>query len=224
MLLYLVKHSRPDIANAVCELSKALDGTSPAAYKELMRVLKYVMDTKNMSLRIQPKKQDRMSQWNMVAFSDSNFAGNSKTRISIAGFILYLMGCVPISWRLKGEKGVTLSTSEAEFVALSEAAKVVKFVFQVLQSMGVRVTLPIIVKVDNIGTIFIGSNVAVLQRSKHIDVRKHFVREFVHDGFLRILLVCTKENDADIFTKNLPGELHERHATKMVENKGNCTG
>jgi hypothetical protein len=73
MLLYLVKHSRPDIENAVRELSKALDGTSPAAYKELMRVLKYVMDTKNLSLRIQPKKKDRTSQWNMVAFSDSNF-------------------------------------------------------------------------------------------------------------------------------------------------------
>jgi hypothetical protein len=63
MLLYLVKHSRPDIANAVRELSKALDGTSPAAYKELMSVLKYVMDTKNLSLRIQPKKQDGTSQW-----------------------------------------------------------------------------------------------------------------------------------------------------------------
>jgi hypothetical protein len=87
MLLYLVKHSRPDIANAVCELSKALDGTSTAAYKELIRVLKYVMDTKNLSLRIQPKKQDGTSQWNMLAFRDSDFAGNSKTRISIAGFI-----------------------------------------------------------------------------------------------------------------------------------------
>jgi hypothetical protein len=200
-----------------------LDGTSPAAYKEVMRVLKYVMDTKNLSLRIQPKKQDRTSQWNMVAFSDSNFAGNSKTRISIAGFILFLMG-VPISWRSKGQKGVTLSLSEAEFVALSEAAKEVKFVFQVQQSMGVHVTLPIIVRVDNVGALFIGSNVAVSQRSKHIDVRYHFVQEFVHVGFLRINFVPTNDNDAYIFTKSLPGELNDRHTTKMVENKGNGTG
>jgi hypothetical protein len=100
MLLYLVKHSRPDIANAVRELPKALDGTSPAAYKESIRVLKYVMETKNLSLKIQPKKQDITSQWNMVAYSDSDFASISKTRISIAGFILYLMG-VPISRRSK---------------------------------------------------------------------------------------------------------------------------
>jgi hypothetical protein len=77
----------------------------------------------------------------MAALSDSKFAGNSKTRICIAGFILYLMG-IPISWRSKGRKGVTFLLSEAEFAALSEVAK--EFVFQVLQSMGVRVTPPII--------------------------------------------------------------------------------
>ena len=219
MLLYLVKHSRPDIANAVRELSKALDGTSAAAYKELMRVLKYVMDTKHLSLKMQPKKNRDETGWSIVAFSDSDYAGDSETRISIAGFILYLLG-VPISWKSKGQKGVTLSSSEAEFVALSEAAKEVKFTFQVLQSMGVRVTLPIVIRVDNVGAIFIGSNVAVSQRSKHIDVRYHFVREFVHDGFIRIIFVKTKDNDADIFTKNLPGELHDRHAVKMVGEKG----
>ena len=220
MLLYLVKHSRPDIANAVRELSKALDGTSPAAYKELMRVLKFVLDTRNMSLKIQPNKQDSLTEWDIVAFSDSDYAGDSETRISIAGFILYLMG-VPISWKSKGQKGVTLSSSEAEFVALSEAAKEVKFVYQVLQSMGVKVRLPIVVRVDNIGAIFIGSNVTVSQRSKHIDVRYHFVREFVHDGFIKIIFVRTRDNDADIFTKNLSGELHERHSVKIVENKNN---
>ena len=218
MLLYLVKHSRPDIANAVRELSKALDGTSPAAYKELMRVLKFVMDTKQLSLKIEPKIGTDTSDWNIVAFSDSDYAGDSETRISVAGFVLYLLE-VPISWKSKGQKGVTLSSSEAEFVALSEAAKEVKFVYQVLTSMGVKVTLPIVVRVDNVGAIFIGSNVAVSQRSKHIDIRYHFVREFVHDGFIKIVFVKTAHNDADIFTKNLSGELHDRHSSKLVEEK-----
>ena len=62
---------------------------------------------------------------------------------------------VPISWKSKGQKGVTLSSSEAELVALSEAAQEVKFVYQVLKSMGVKVTLPIIIRVDNIGAIFL---------------------------------------------------------------------
>jgi hypothetical protein len=223
MLLYLVKHSRPDIANAVRELSKALDGTSIAAYKELMRVLKYVLDTKRLSLKMEPKKEKNETEWSIVAFSDSDYAGDSETRVSIAGFILYLMG-VPISWKSKGQKGVTLSSSEAELVALSEAAKEVKFVFQVLQSMGIKVKLPIVVRVDNVGAIFIGTNVTVSQRSKHIDVRYHFVREYVHEGFIRIIFVRTKDNDADIFTKNLSGELHNIHASKMVGKKESGAG
>jgi hypothetical protein len=223
VLLYLVKHSRPDIANAVRELSKALDGTSPAAYKELMRVLKYVMDTRRLSLKMKPEKENKETGWSMVAFSDSDYAGDSETRISIAGFILYLLG-VPISWKSKGQKGVTLSSSEAEFVALSEAAKEVRFVFQVLRSMGVKVNLPIIVRVDNVGAIFIGNNVTVSQRSKHIDIRYHFVREYVQDGFIRIIFVRTKDNDADIFTKNLSGDLHSRHASKIVGDKQDGTG
>ena len=87
-----MKHARPDIANAVRELSKALDGTSAAAHKELLRVLTYVMDTKRLSLKLEPKKDEQKPGWSMVAFSDSDFAGDTETRISIAGFILFY-GC-----------------------------------------------------------------------------------------------------------------------------------
>ena len=104
-------------------------------------------------------------------------------------------------------------------MALSEAAKEVKFVYQVLTSMGIKVELPIIVRVDNVGAIFIGSNVAISQRSKHIDIRYHFVREFVHEGFIKIIFVKTEENDADIFTKNLSGELFAKHSAKFVGQK-----
>ena len=217
-LLFLVKHSRPDIANSVRELSKALEGTSPAAYKEMLRVLKYTIDTKDLALHIKPKWDGNNTKWSMVAYSDSDFAGDKETRISIAGFVIYLLG-VPISWKSKGQKSVTLSSTEAEFVALSEAAKEIKFIYQVLQSMGIEVELPIVVRVDNVGAIFTSNNVAISQRSKHIDVRYHFVREFIQDGFLRIIFVKTEDNDADLYTKNLQGDLHHRHANKTVTKK-----
>jgi hypothetical protein len=224
MLLYLVKHSRLDIANAVRELSKALDGTSPAAYKELMSVLKYVMDTKRLSLKMKPEKENKETGWTIVAFSDSDYAGDLETRISIAGFILYLLGVPPVSWKSKGQKGDTLLSSKAKFVALSKATKEVKFVFQVLRSMGVKVDLPIIVRVDNVGAIFIGTNVTVSEQSKHIDTRYHFVREYVQDGFICIIFVRTKDNNADIFTKNLLGNLHSCHASKIVGEKQDGNG
>ena len=79
--------------------------------------------------------------------------------------------------------------------------------------------LPIAIRVDNIGAIFMSGNVVVSQRTKHIDVRYHFVREFVYDGFIKVIFVRTTENDADLFNKNLPGALHEKHARKMMSIK-----
>ena len=180
--------------------------------------MKHVIDTKALVLKLYPLVTED-DLWDLIVFSDSNFAGDKETRISVAGFILYLMG-VPISWRSKGMKSVTLSSSEAEYIALSEAAKEVKFVYQLLSSMGVKVRLPIVIRVDNIGAIFMSENVAVSQRTKHIDVRYRFVQQFVIDGFIKVIFVKTIDNDADIFTKNLGGELHTRHAHKMIIQKG----
>ena len=98
-----------------------MDGASPAAFKELKRALKFVVDTKNLALRFKPKLEDD-KKWRIIAYSDSDWANDKETRISVTGFILYLLG-VPISWKSKSQQGVTMSSSEAEFVALSEAAK-----------------------------------------------------------------------------------------------------
>jgi len=62
-------------------------------------------------------------------------------------------------------------------------------------------------------------NIAISQRTKHIDIRFKFVNKYVKDGFVEIIFVGTKENRADIFTKNLNGELHDKHAMTFMENK-----
>lgn len=104
MLLYLVKHTRPEIANAVRELSKALDCPSPVAYKEMLCVIKHLLDTKNLGIQVALVALVD-NEWLLVTFSDSDFGGDKETRASVAGFILYLMG-VPISWQSKGQKSV----------------------------------------------------------------------------------------------------------------------
>ena len=114
MLLYLIKHSRPDIANSVWELSKVMDKPTIAGYQEMKRVIKYVLDTGDRGLLIHPKEVE--GEWILQVFSDSDYAGNQETRISVAGYILYLCE-VPISWKSKGQKSVTLSSAEAEYVA-----------------------------------------------------------------------------------------------------------
>lgn len=216
MLLYLVKHTRPDIANPVRELSKSMDGANMAAYKELLRVIKFVLDTKQYGLKVKPK--GNIDNWDMKMYCDSDYAGDKESRISITGFILYLMD-VPISWKSKSQKNVTLSSSEAEYIALSEAAKEIKFVVQILISMKIPVSIPIIVRIDNVGAMFMTENATTQNRTRHVDIRYHFVREFVEEGFIKIIFVRSKENDADIFTKNVTGELYDKHMKKFIMEK-----
>jgi len=155
----------------------------------------------------------------MTVFSDSDYAGDSETRINVTGFCVFLMGA-PISWKSKAQRNVTLSSSEAEFVALSEAAKEIKLIVQVLLSIEIKVELPIIVHVDNVGAIFMAENVSTSPRTKHVDVHYHFVREFVEEGFIKIIFVRTKDNKADIFTKNVVGDLFDKHNKEFTWKAG----
>jgi hypothetical protein len=216
MLLYLVKHSRPDIANAVRELSKSVDGATYASLKEMRRIIKFVLDTKEWGLKIEPKREGQ--DWYIVVFCDSDYAGDKEKRISVTGFTVYLL-CVPISWKSKAQRSVTLSSNEAKFVALSEAAKEIKFVVQVLLSMGIPVRIPIIVQVDNVGAIFMASNVTTSTQTKHVDVLYHFVRELVEEGFIKIIFVGRKDDDPDIYTKNKSREIHDKHTKKLMGTK-----
>ena len=108
-------------------------------------------------------------------YTDSNYAGDKETRISVTGYILFFMG-VPIIWKSKSQRNITLSSLEAEYVALSEAAKDIKFIYQLLQSIGVHVKLPIVVCVDNVGAIFMSENTSTSRRTKHVDIHYRYVK------------------------------------------------
>jgi hypothetical protein len=86
-----------------------------------------------------------------------------------------------------------------------------------MDTIGIPIRLPIIVRVDNIGAIFLANNFSVGQRTKHIDIRTHFIREFIEDEILKIIFIRTEDNDADIFTKNTTEELYDKHSSKMIE-------
>ena len=119
-------------------------------------------------------------------------------------------------WKSKAQKSVTLSSAEAEFVALSEAAKEIKFVVQVMETIGIKAKIPIIVRVDNVGAIFMSENVSTSSRTRHVDIRYHYVREFVEDGFIKITFVKSEENIADGFTKNITGSLYDAHTQELM--------
>jgi hypothetical protein len=86
MLLYLTKYSGPDLCNVVRELAKCMKKATKGNYLEMLRVVKFVIDTKNFCLRIQLEFKGK--NWSLRVFCDSDLAGNSETRISVTGFIL----------------------------------------------------------------------------------------------------------------------------------------
>ena len=172
------------------------------------------MDTRNLGLRICPT-EGRDLPCVLVLFCDSDYAGDPDTRRSVSGYILFVKG-VPVAWRSKAQKSVTLSSSEAEWISLSEAVKEIIFVLQLLEAMKIKVELPVIVRVDNIGAIFMGTNVTTTSRTKHVDIRTKYVREYQENGVVKIIFVKSEDNTSDIMTKNIQGNLFDKHASQLV--------
>jgi hypothetical protein len=214
MLLYLIKHSRPDINNAVRELTKVMDKATEAHYKAMLRIMQYIMETQHDGLHIKPSVNDGI--FKLQGKADSEFCGNRDTRVSVYGFILYFCD-VPISWRSKRGKSVTLSSTEAEYFAISELAKEILFVKNALETMGITVEYPMIIHTDNVGAIYLSNNHTTSQRTRHIDTGYHFVREFIEDNIIKIVFVRSEENEADIFTKNMATNLFLKHKEKLVK-------
>jgi hypothetical protein len=152
----------------------------------------------------------------LKTFCDSNWAGDPETRVSVKGFINYLLN-VPICWRSKSQKGVTLSSTEAEYVSICKAVTELKFIYYLFCDLHIKVNLPILVKTDNIGAIFMSENVLTDFRTRHVDTRYHFVREFIKVGFIKIEFVRSAENDSNLFTKNVNKELYEKYTKKFLE-------
>ena len=157
-LLYLNKHSRPDITNPVRELSKSMDGASMAHVTEMYRVINFVLEMKTLGLMMVPIFKDGI--WKLEALSDSDFANDKDTRYSVYGYIIYFCG-IPVVWKSKSMKSVVLSTTEAEYVAVSEVVKEIKFLYQMLRNMEIKGPLPIKVQVDNVGAIWLANNSSV---------------------------------------------------------------
>ena len=204
-LLYLVKLTRPDLSSAVRELSKFMDGPTAEHMKALDRAYGYLSMTKDYVLKMnpEPKKKGKL-----VGYSDSNWASDKDTRRSVSGNVIYYAGAL-ISWRSKMQQCVTLSSTEAEYVACSQCVVEMEFLRQVLESMGVEVELPMTVYVDNTGAIDLAKNWSTTGKTKHIDIRFHYLREMSDNDMIDIVFVPSEKNHADTFTKNLGEQMFQ---------------
>ena len=190
-----------------------MDGVSTPHVSEIYRVINFVPEMKTLGLRMVPTFKDDI--WKLEALSDSDFCNDKDTRYSVYGYIIYFCG-VSVVWKSKSMKSVVLSTTKAEYVAVSEEVKEIKFLFQMLRSMETKVPLPIKVQVDNVGAIWLANNSSVSERTKHVDLRAHFVRDMIKDQVIEINFVKSAENDSDIMIKNQQGQHYKYTKFKLV--------
>eukprot|EP00795_Rhopilema_esculentum_P007998 gene7998-biopygen1703 len=195
-LLYAAIATRPDIAQAVGALSQFNSAPTEAHLTAVKRVFRYLKGTINLSL-VYKKSESK----EVTGFSDASWADDMQNRHSTTGNVFMMAGGA-ISWLSQKQSTVALSTAEAEYIASSKAAQEVVWLKQLFREIGDNVQ-PITIMEDNQGAISMTKNPVGHKRTKHIDIRYHFVREQVEKGTLLLKYCNTKEMLADLLTKSL---------------------
>ena len=121
-------------------------------------------------------------------------------------------------WKSRGRKTVTLSSSEAEYVAVVEVCTEILFIKTIMDFLKIKIELPITIMCDNVGAILIAHNSKNSGRTKHINIKHHFIRECVIDGTVQIKFDWLEENLADPFTKNVSSDSYMKNANTYLQN------
>ena len=206
-LLFLATRTRPDIATAVSMLAKFQSDPSIKHWKTLKTLIRYVKGTTGTGILLPGGAGVALTAW-----SDADWARDQSRRRSRSGYLLTVNGG-PVVWSSKLQNATTLSTTEAEFYALSSCVRDVQWMRAVLDELQGHQGKPTVIYQDNLGTIRWTEDVQGLRKVKHIGIRYHFVRDAVEDKDVTVVYTESAKNRADSLTKILPGEpfgIHRR--------------
>ena len=214
-LMWLVVMSRPDITNAVRAVSRHSNSPAERHWKAVLQIIRYLLGTKDLSLTF-----EWGSGLEISVFADANYAEKANDRRSVSG-VAVTVGKSSDSRFSSMQKIVTLSTTEAEYVALGDGVKEALFVKGVLSFIIPSISENCIkVFVDNDGAILLANNPLSSARTKHIDVRFHFIRELIRSKTISVEYVPNKEQRAGIFTKALTGTIFKKHRDFLMNLHG----
>ena len=194
-LLYLCA-SRPDIMLSVGMCARFQSAPKECHLMAVKRILRYLVLTPTLGLWY-PKG----STFELVGYSDSDWAGDKVDRKSTSGACQFI-GRSLVSWSSKKQNSTALSTAEAEYISAASCCAQLLWMRQTLKDYDVSLsTVPLLC--DNESAIKIANNPVQHNRTKHIDIRHHFLRDHVANGDIALMHVGTMDQLADIFTKPL---------------------
>ena len=199
-LQYLALSTRPDIAQAVNFVSRFASKPGAQNWRDVKRILRYVAGTR--ALGITFKRSPDPNAALLHGFADADWGGDLQQRRSTTGFIFKIAGG-PVTWRSKLQATVALSTAEAEYLSAAEAAREALWLRSLLHDLGLPQDDATIIFDDNQGAIAMTVNSGLHQRTKHIDVRHHFIKQHVDEGRVILKYLPTEDMVADILTKPL---------------------
>eukprot|EP00602_Paraphysomonas_sp_CaronLab_P001187 CAMPEP_0185020694 /NCGR_PEP_ID=MMETSP1103-20130426/3325_1 /TAXON_ID=36769 /ORGANISM="Paraphysomonas bandaiensis, Strain Caron Lab Isolate" /LENGTH=1580 /DNA_ID=CAMNT_0027551749 /DNA_START=34 /DNA_END=4776 /DNA_ORIENTATION=- len=213
-ILYLALHTRPDLAYAIGLLSRYSSNPTYASCRLAIHLLKYLRGTTSKGIKFSGSKFD------LHVFSDADWAGDILTRRSTTGYIVFLCAGA-IAWQSKLQTTVVTSSMESEYMAEYAAMQELVWLRGVLRELGLALTKPTPFFMDSKSAKDLSENPVYHKRSKHIQIKYHWVREHVNGRFptARLIHVSTKDMAADIFTKALSTKLFKLHEETITGEK-----
>ena len=206
---FIASGTRMDIGYSISTLAKYQDKPNLTVCKASMHLLKFLNSTSEIELTFH-------GQYNrLVGYSDANWANDPITRRSTSGFIFYL-GNSPITWQSRMQPIVALSSTESEYIALTEAVKEVKWLRSLLNEVGINTTRPTTLWCDNQSAIDLVHNPVHHKRTKHIDIRYHFIRDEIKYNTVVVDKIHTSQMLADMLTKLASPEMIKKLLIPMT--------
>lgn len=196
-IMFAMICTRPDIAYAVGQVAQFSSAPSHRHWEAVKRIFSYLKGTASHGV-----SYGWESSGQLAAYSDADFAGNVDDRRSTSGCVLLLNGG-QVAWGSRRQRCTALSTTEAEYVSASAAARDVVWFRHLLEEVGARQTGPTPLWCDNESAIRLVKNPEHHHRTKHIDVKFHHIRGLQEEGVILVAHVRTDDQLADVFTKGL---------------------
>ena len=198
-IMYAMVCTRPDIAYSVGLVSRFIGNPGKTHWNAAKWTLRYLKGASESGILF--GGNDGITS-KIISYVDSDFAGDLDKRRSTTGFVFTLYGGA-VSWKASLQPVVALSTTEAEYIALAEAVKEAKWLSGIVSELGLNQdTIPICC--DSSSAIQLSKNSKYHERTKHVDIRLHFIREEIERGAVDVVKISTEDNPADALTKPLP--------------------